>query len=53
MTATYLFLFNDLLLFTKAPNLSRTTYKVIGQLEMHRAQLADEGAGSPLGLNDG
>jgi len=52
MTATYLFLFNDLLLFTKAPNLSRTTYKVIGQLEMHRAQLADEESATSFNLEE-
>jgi hypothetical protein len=43
MTAIYLFLFNDLMLLTKAPTISRTTYKVIGQLEMHKAHLVDEG----------
>ncbi|ELR12396.1 PH domain containing protein [Acanthamoeba castellanii str. Neff] len=42
MTAIYLFLFNDLMLLTKAPTISRTTYKVIGQLEMHKAHLVDE-----------
>jgi hypothetical protein len=47
MTAIYLFLFNDLMLLTKAPSLSRTTYKVIGQLEMHKAHLVDEGVCSP------
>lgn len=41
--ASYIFLFNDLLLFTKAPTLSRTTYNVVGQLEMQKAKLVDEG----------